>query len=367
MFQSHLYGIERIVYYYCSIKIIQFQSHLYGIEREDGFIYNNVCNCFNRTFMELKERGLSLHKRKPPGFNRTFMELKVTFAEWAFHQWWCFNRTFMELKGLCTVVVLPTPPCFNRTFMELKERFKILWGWRWWSFNRTFMELKVKTGYAVAVAATVSIAPLWNWKEVGDKASPDGECFNRTFMELKASCLPLKGDRLLCFNRTFMELKDALGVKITELFPRFNRTFMELKDLCIGQVSNLRAFQSHLYGIESQHRLPFSGHQHVSIAPLWNWKLEISCKPLRYSCFNRTFMELKVIRHHTEDAVFIKFQSHLYGIESCLYKREAQLHRVSIAPLWNWKSNWRHTWISPSRVSIAPLWNWKGVTFLTVP
>ena len=31
------------------------------------------------------------------------------------------------------------------------------------SFNRTFMELKFKSGYAVAVADTVLIVPLWNW------------------------------------------------------------------------------------------------------------------------------------------------------------------------------------------------------------
>ena len=33
----------------------------------------------------------------------------------------------------------------------------------------------------------------------------------------------------------------------------------------------------------------------------------------------------------------LQFQSHLYGIESCLQPREGLRRLVSIAPLWNWK------------------------------
>ena len=76
----------------------------------------------------------------------------------------CFNRTFMELKEKSIKIIFVTNFGFNRTFMELKERFGMLilpmvgfqshlygieryhyitFTFRAWSFNRTFMELKV--------------------------------------------------------------------------------------------------------------------------------------------------------------------------------------------------------------------------------
>ena len=50
--------------------------------------------------------------------------------------------------------------------------------------------------------------------------------------------------------------------------------------------------------------------------------------------FNRTFMELKALRI----MVFAQsglFQSHLYGIESCVASAFHGKPPVSIAPLWN--------------------------------
>ena len=52
--------------------------------------------------------------------------------------------------------------------------------------------------------------------------------------------------------------------------------------------------------------------------------------------FNRTFMELKVFNGDFIKNVFIRFQSHLYGIESYLADAYGvTTSNVSIAPLWN--------------------------------
>ena len=121
----------------------------------------------------------------------------------------------------------------------------------------------------------------------------------------------------------------------------------------------------------------------VSIAPLWNWKPwrpGRSCYPRR---FNRTFMELKDCKS-APIIPGLKFQSHLYGIESGKRDAHTGIIRVSIAPLWNWKTvvskvlsrrfGFNRTFMELkgvsylilcvfSVVSIAPLWNWKPYTF----
>ena len=53
--------------------------------------------------------------------------------------------------------------------------------------------------------------------------------------------------------------------------------------------------------------------------------------------FNRTFMELKVSFKYCVKSSSV-FQSHLYGIESANVFQRLGVHRVSIAPLWNWKA-----------------------------
>ena len=141
-------------------------------------------------------------------------------------------------------------------------------------------------------------------------------CFNRTFMELKYGGIVINGLPALRFNRTFMELKfDSrirkfkiccmfqsylYGIVIT--YPQcvslwnicFNRTFMELK-WNIGR--NVIA----------------SGW--VSIVPLWNWNCNTIIQKSRYSSFNRTFMELKLVGFGVTKFRLRKFQSYLYGIE----------------------------------------------------
>ena len=102
-------------------------------------------------------------------------------------------------------------------------------------------------------------------------------------------------------------------------------------------------------------------HISVSIVPLWNWNLCWSLNQRRegrsqsylYGIemlnntrellmrkgLNRTFMELKWLRH----------------------KRMAGLCFVSIVPLWNWNQLCRDLLSSQLRVSIVPLWNWNRI------
>ena len=182
----------------------------------------------------------------------------------------------------------------------------------------------------------VSIAPLWNWKNLG--FSFDVPCND-------VSIAPLWN-----WKQTGGPAQRPLSL-----------------------------FQSHLYGIESCPWMDCNAVPSVSIAPLWNWKKGETLPSLKCNSFNRTFMELKVdggiwIRHGEE------FQSHLYGIESVLPFNKLKSLLVSIAPLWNWKDyrerfkaeyiRFNRTFMElkvpitiiircPITVSIAPLWNWK--------
>ena len=135
-----------------------------------------------------------------------------------------------------------------------------------------------------------------------------------------------------------MELKGGQAVCLITTKLSFNRTFMELKG------------QSRLHKREPP------------------------------ASFNRTFMELKVTGCGVPESR-AQFQSHLYGIESCVSLLGCELGNVSIAPLWNWKwgfpcsparlHGFNRTFMelkvaTPSAsmaafcVSIAPLWNWKS-------
>ena len=98
-------------------------------------------------------------------------------------------------------------------------------------FNRTFMELKVVMAAIPVWTRTVSIAPLWNWKRLSKDIT--GKCSS------------------------------------VSIAPLWN-----------WKIDNLHMIDRYLI---------------VSIAPLWNWKrVEVVEEVLR-KCFNRTFMELKVV------------------------------------------------------------------------
>ena len=145
--------------------------------------------------------------------------------------------------------------------------------------------------------------------------------------------------------------------------------------------SRVVEFQSHLYGIESVVQVLREIIIGVSIAPLWNWKWTCRRWAMSQRRFNRTFMELKVCVGTQRMPSRSRFQSHLYGIESSRHRRRVNRPRVSIAPLWNWKTfrprtaRWpccfnrtfmelKVTFIVRRTVgvivSIAPLWNWKS-------
>ena len=186
-----------------------------------------------------------------------------------------------------------------------------------------------------------------------------------------------------------MELKGRRLASIHRESLSFNRTFMELKVSFKYCVKSSSVFQSHLYGIESEHVDDGRCRSVVSIAPLWNWKFVWGLNGCRAGQgFNRTFMELKAWNVVVDDAVE-QFQSHLYGIE----RKDRILLKwcsgsVSIAPLWNWKVSGdatlshdvefqSHLYGIESKdiyfrairacVSIAPLWNWKGTPLKVEP
>ena len=282
------------------------------------------------------------------------------------------------------------------------------------------MELKGQARLHKRGPSAVSIAPLWNWKSSRPSRWRCRDGFNRTFMELKEFSVYSKGRSKEFQSHLYgIESRDivcafcAYRVSIAPLwnwkFGRsllkyrcscFNRTFMELKVLRPSYLLTASRFQSHLYGIERSLLCRHKQEHKVSIAPLWNWKsifLRLS-KPLQG--FNRTFMELKE-SNKTFETNLRKFQSHLYGIESCCALRYFTTDLVSIAPLWNWKlvaqlyillrimfqshlygierlvrvyillgvmfqshlygiESLPDEWCRMcGRVSIAPLWNWK--------
>ena len=154
------------------------------------------------------------------------------------------------------------------------------------------MELKVIYKVLKYDFWNVSIAPLWNWKEVHP-----------------AWTVTSTG-----FNRTFMELKDAFA-HASVFYYLFQSHLYGIESIEPTKAVNPFGFQSHLYGIESALTFAWNFMSLVSIAPLWNWKSYKAKARCTTSSFNRTFMELKakgtgrIWQHH-------QFQSHLYGIES---------------------------------------------------
>ena len=200
----------------------------------------------------------------------------------------------MELKVWGVARLYSTFVRFNRTFMELKDsRDATTNNGSTFQSHLYGIESSIVRSKLLDTIS-VSIAPLWNWKQ---------PTVTNSWI-------------YLCFNRTFMELKEMVSYNLLRRFK----------------------FQSHLYGIESLSDVKVSDIPFVSIAPLWNWKTVLMPILMPVIGFNRTFMELKVWMLLRLLALVIKFQSHLYGIESCLLMAyHINLKNVSIAPLWNWK------------------------------
>ena len=75
----------------------------------------------------------------------------------------------------------------------------------------------------------------------------------------------------------------------------------------------------------------------VLIVPLWNWNIWAVNMWRCDKCFNRTFMELKLLM------VLLRTQS----------------LRVLIVPLWNWNDGYEGMAFCRWTVLIVPLWNWN--------
>ena len=127
---------------------------------------------------------------------------------------------------------------------------------------------------------------------------------------------------------------------------RFNRTFMELKGAwCPG----------------ARRGPP------VSIAPLWNWKLMACVLPMMTMPFQSHLYGIESCvpspKHRSRHA----FQSHLYGIESCnalgKYGRLLRFNRTFM----ELKEHGNRVARLDTLVSIAPLWNWKCSIKLNKP
>ena len=168
---------------------IKFQSHLYGIERSNNQVCDVKWNSFNRTFMELKATTITGR-----GGREAFQSHLYGIERPRRMRQLSRTRSFQShLYGIESLVCLTqiTRLCgFNRTFMELKGSTATnmlhmstvsiapLWNWkeRWeigavhqYSFNRTFMELKDYLSGSYSEASQVSIAPLWNWKQAAPR------------------------------------------------------------------------------------------------------------------------------------------------------------------------------------------------------
>ena len=277
----------------CELLEAVFQSHLYGIERKVTHDCKQEAERFNRTFMELK---VGTHPRASLACSVSIAPLwnwKLLVADECSHVF-VFQSHLYGIESAFAPCARKTTLCFNRTFMELKVGGLLHFREPKGRFNRTFMELKDPKFTLAVKGFYVSIAPLWNWKRPTSYGSTSNASFNRTFMELKGHYLN-KG-----------------------------------QEACM--------FQSHLYGIESSVNHERIDELVVSIAPLWNWKLPYFFTYVMSSCFNRTFMELKVLALWHKSKFFV----------------------VSIAPLWNWKIYESGITAMEGSVSIAPLWNWKS-------
>ena len=118
-----------------------FQSHLYGIERMVAILQQtrsgvSIAPLWNWKRLIIPRCSLAVR------FNRTFMELKV-------------GRT-LEKVLKCDVSIAPL---WNWKVLISRMRLLAI------GFNRTFMELKDEVEVVDVVRPVVSIAPLWNWKE----------------------------------------------------------------------------------------------------------------------------------------------------------------------------------------------------------
>ena len=172
------------IYYYPSTffnyKIVTLLTQNLVVNKEFAFPKTTG---FNRTFMELKGanetcRGLCLwfqshlYGIERPLYSSPSSSMGVSIAP-------LWNWKFVFLYFLGEVTTVSIAPLWNWKFLTcLVNKLRL-------GFNRTFMELKGRSRISFRAPPAVSIAPLWNWKADGDETGKRQTGFNRTFMELK--------------------------------------------------------------------------------------------------------------------------------------------------------------------------------------
>ena len=317
------------------VSLLTFQSHLYGIERviqgrEPGRVQVSIAPLWN-----WKSR-LGLKPASSSSFNRTFMELKDAST---------------PLEALLQTVSIA--PLWNwkifsllRKVLERVVSIAPLWNWKMMVKIQFGKKRKFQShlyGIERCICSRISFLLF---------------CFNRTFMELKVWML-LRLLALVMFQSHLYGIESTILLQLSLMLLTFQSHLYGIESLFPWGVIIGVEFQSHLYGIESSERIdaPTTGlcfnrtfmelkvpcdpeesaRNNVSIAPLWNWKGGDPRGGPGGVGFNRTFMELKATRHRGALHRSV-FQSHLYGIESgSRFLLSAVGLRVSIAPLWNWK------------------------------
>ena len=207
----------------------KFQSHLYGIE---SFLINTVRICLM-------------------SFNRTFMELKAILRSSVSCRFAVSIAPLWNWKRQCSMTICGTTRRFQSHLYGIESNSQIRGQHR---------------------ERNVSIAPLWNWKWLwlwsmgcrrlfqshlygierrkNFKILIEYLCFNRTFMELKATYFQV-ADGKVSFQSHLYGIERWAERLVRGKTLSFNRTFMELKVM--------RSTASMCFFV-------------VSIAPLWNWK-----------------------------------------------------------------------------------------------
>ena len=97
----------------------------------------------------------------------------------------------------------------------------------------------------------------------------------------------------------------------------------------------------------------------VIIVPLWNWNKIQRVAYRDGSCYNCTFMELKLFWFATYKTFTNVIIVPLWNWNKGGVGKSTLTTLVIIVPLWNWNVVRRKTFYHRTGVIIVPLWNWN--------
>ncbi len=244
-----------------------------------------------------------------PPFNRTRLELKRDGCVRLCKSYCPFNRTRLELKPDKVSVKRLKMNGFQSHQIGIETLTVIPNSWSFFSFNRTRLELK-----------------RFQW--CGERRGV--RTFNRTRLELKLGNDSARHVRAVPFNRTRLELKRDNRWRAKPCSRTFNRTRLELKlGFCVFSAAiTAPSFNRTRLELKRSVGDALSARHRLSIAPDWNWNLVAVAVHLKvYTPFNRTRLELKLLRTPTEIDCELHFQSHQIGIET----------REKASGIWNYR------------------------------